>query len=160
MAAKLKDLGKIIAQALQSRPVLEEAGKMAIEAIPLRTRLGRGVVEPEGPSTPLPKLKPKTKSNRRLLQKKGELTGPDATPAKSGLNATGKLLSGLRYLIGKNRVEIRLADSTQEEKAQNLIKIDPRFQFMNLSSAEINRMIRAMSVKVTEILNRIKFDGL
>lgn len=160
MAAKLGDIGKIIATALQSKPVLEEAAKVVITSIPLRTRLGRGVQEPEGPSVPLPKLKAKTKSNRKFLQKRGELTGPNATPAKSGLNASGKLLTGLKYIITKGKIIVSLADATQENKAKNLLKIDSGFQFMNLSSAEINRMVKAMSVKITEILNRIKFDSL
>lgn len=160
MAAKLGDIGKIIAKALQSKAVLEEAGKVAVESIPLRTRLGRGVKEPEGPSIPLPKLKPKTKSNRKYLQEKGKLTGPNATPAKSGLNASGKLLTDMKYMVGRGKVEVRLANSEQENKLKNLLKIDPGFQFMNLSSAEVNRMIKAMSVKVTEILNKIKFDSL
>jgi hypothetical protein len=155
----LSDIGQIIADALGSKTVLEEAGKVLVESIPLRTRLGRGVMDPEGPTHPLPKLAVKTKSNRKLLDKQGKLTGPGATPAKSGLNQTGALLSGLRFAVGRGKLEVRLKDAEQEEKAQNVLKINPQFQFMNVSNAEMNRMIKAMSVKITEILNKIKFDG-
>lgn len=160
MGAKFSDIGKIIAQALQSKPVLEEGAKVIVEAVPLRTRLGKGVKEAEGPALPLPKLKTKTKSNRKLLAEKGELTGPGATPAKSGLNRTGDMLSGLKAIIKNGKFEIRLKDKQQEIKAGHVLKNNPDFAFMNISKAEMNRMIKAMSVKITEILSKIKFDSL
>jgi hypothetical protein len=157
---RLKDLGKIIQKALMSKPVLEAAAKTIIESVPTRTRLGKAVLEPEGPTVPLPVLKPKTKTNRKLLAKKGELTGPGARPAKSGLNAKGNLLSGLNAVINDKGIQIKLKDSKQEEKARNLINMDRGFTFMNLSRAEVNRMIKEMSKEVTKILNKIKFDSL
>lgn len=160
MAAKLSDIGKIITNALKSKTVLEVGGEIATESIKKRTRLGSGVKENLGPSHKLPKLKSKTVTNRKLLKEKGMLTGPNATPGKSGLNASGELLNNVEYNVGKGQLQIRLADPVQREKATNLIKIDPNFVFMNLSKPEFNRMLKAMSQKISEILSKIKFDKL
>lgn len=160
MGAKFKDIGKILAKALASKVVLEAGAKSIIESVPKRTRLGKGVKEAEGDATPLPALKPKTKTNRKGLKKRGELTGPGATPAKSGLNARGNLLSNLKAVVTPGKVAVKLQNSTQEEKAKALIAIDPGFTFMNVSRAEVNRMIKAMSEEVNKIIKKIKFDGL
>ncbi len=65
----------------------------------------------------------------------------------------------MKFAVGKGKLEVRLKNAEQEEKAQNVLSINPQFQFMNISNAEMNRMIKAMSVKITQILNRIKFDS-
>jgi hypothetical protein len=118
LGASLKDIGKIIAQALQSVPVLTEGGKAAVEAVQLRTRLGRGVQEEEGASQPLPKLKPKTKKNRKRLAKEGKLTGLGATPGKSNLTRTGQLLESLGFRVGKGHLEINLTNAEAKRKAE------------------------------------------
>lgn len=200
MAAKLSDIGKIIAQALKSKPVLEEAAKVAVESIQLRTRIGKGVLEPEGDATPLPALATKTKYNRKLLVEetkakvkvkksakerlkqlrrgnvKGALTSTKTKtvvtdrrfkkevdeknfrPAKSNLTVTGQLINSVKARVGKNKIEIFLDNELAQNKATWVQKIKPGFTFMNLSRAEVNRMIKAMSVEVTKILNKIRFD--
>jgi hypothetical protein len=159
LGAKLSDLGDIIAKALGSKAVLEVVGEVLVKSIPLRTRLGKAVLQEEGPTVPLPKLKDKTKYNRSIMKKRGELTGPGATPAKSGLNATGDLLTGLKFVATRNKLVVMLANREQELKAQNLLKIDPGYEFMNVSRPEMNRIIKAMAEKITDIIEKIKFDG-
>lgn len=158
MAGKLSDISRLIKKALTSKEVLEVGAKVAVESIPLRTRLGKGVNEPEGSTHLLPALKEKTKRNRRYLKSSGKLTGPGATPAKSGLNASGDLLTDMKYEIKSDSFDIKLADVKQEEKLKNLLKINKNFQFLNLSRAEVNRMIKAMSVEINKVLANIKFD--
>lgn len=159
MGAKFSDIGKIIAQAVGSKKVLEEAANILLESIPKRTRLGKGVKDAEGPTHQLPLLKQKTKYNRKLLAKDGKLTGPGATPAKSGLNKSGDLLNNLTSVVKKGEFDIKLKDTKEESKANYLLKIDPNYSFMNVSKAEMNRVIKAMSATITEILSRIKFDS-
>jgi hypothetical protein len=160
LGAKLKDIGKLITQALESKVVLDEGAKVLVESIPIRTRLGKGVKEAEGPTHALPNLKQKTKYNRKLLASKGELTGPGATPSKSGLNRSGDLLNSIKSIVTKGRIQVELNSNKEKQKAEHLLKIDPLYEFMNVSRAEMNRMIKAMSEKITEILNKVKFDSL
>lgn len=159
MGAKLSDIGDIILDALNSKEVLQAGADVALEAIPKRTRLGKGVVEAEGAATNLPQLKDKTKYNRGQLKKTGKLTGPGATPAKSGLNATGAMLSGMTAKIAGDNFTINLADDQQEKKAEYLIQQNRGFTFMNISNAELNRVVKAMSDAVAKILSRIDFDS-
>lgn len=160
MAAKLSDIGRIIEQALKSKTVLEAGGKSATRAIKKRTRLGKGVKENLGPSHKLPQLKTKTVTNRKLLKKKGELTGVGATPAKSAVNRSGEMIDSVNFGVGRGKLEIKLKGSKQEMKAQNLLKISSDYAFMNLSKAEFNRMIKSMSGAITQILKRINFNKL
>jgi hypothetical protein len=65
MAIKFSQLGDVILKAIESKTVLEEAGKVAVESIQKRTRVGKGVIEPEGNATPLPKLAKSTVEKRK-----------------------------------------------------------------------------------------------
>jgi hypothetical protein len=161
LAVKLSDIGKIIAKALQSKTVLDAAGASIAESIIKRTRLGRGVDIELGPSKPLKKLASKTVSNRKRLKEEGKLTGPNATPGKSGLNQSGDMLDSISYRVPtKGKLEIIFTDSEQQKKAKWIQEKDPRFNFFNVSKAEMNRAIREMSEAVTFILEKIKFDKL
>lgn len=160
MAAKLSDIGKIIEQALKSKRVLEAGGEEAVESIKKRTRLGKGVKENLGGSHKLPRLTTKTVTNRKLLKKKGELTGFGASPTKSAINRSGDTIDNVRFGVGKGKMVIDLKSNKAKTVAQNLLKIDPNYAFMNLSKAEFNRMIKKMSSVITEILKGIKFDKL
>lgn len=158
--AKLSDIGKIVTQALQSNTALNNAGKSMKRAITKRTRLGYGVSENGADRHKLPNLSPKTVENRKRLKKAGKLTGPKATPGKSGLNRTGEMLESIKYASGKGKLEIRLGDAKQEQKAQDLVDLNPNYEFMNLSKPEIVRMIKAMTGTILGILKKIKFTDL
>lgn len=99
MGAKLKDLPKIIEQALKSKPVLNAAGKSAVRAIQKRTRVGKGVADNLQPPQKLPPLSKTTKKIRNYLKKQGKLNGLGATPGKSNLTRTGQLISDITFKI-------------------------------------------------------------
>lgn len=160
MADKLSKITQIIKTAITKKSVLDAAGKSAVESIVKRTRLGRGVGKNLGSSSPLPRLKESTVKTRKYLKQKGQLTGPNATPAKSGLNRTGELLNSVEYKISSGSVNIELADKANKDKATDLIKIDKDYTFMNLSKPEFARMIKAMSDQVAKILKRININKL
>lgn len=147
MALKLNDIHKLVLSAIKrvsSKELLQEVGEVMTEDVKKRTRLGRGVNKPEGPSSLLKPLEPRTKTNRKALKKRGKLTGPGATPAKSGLNATGQMLDSLKVEAKTGSFTITL-DTEGARKAELVAQIDRnRFTFMNLSKGEVLRMIRLM----------------
>lgn len=157
--AKLSDIKDLIDNALKSKIVLEAGAEAAIRAIPTRTRLGKGVSDNLGPTNPLPALKNKTVRNRTRLKKIGQLTGPGATPKKSGLNKSGTLLDSLEVKIKPDGFEITVPPQ-EEKKVQALLKIDSKFQFMRLSAAEFNRVVTAMTKQVEQVIKKIKFTDL
>jgi len=157
--AKLSDIGRLISQALKSNKILDAGGKAAVRAIPKRTRLGKGVRENLGQTHKLPALKTKTVKNRTRLKKTGKLTGKGATPKKSGLNSSGKMLDSLKYGVGRGTLEIKL-EKDQERKATALTKVNNDFVFMNLSAAEFKRVLKAMTKQIEQALKKVKFTDL
>jgi len=157
--AKLTDITSIIRKAIESKRVLEAAATVAIRSIPKRTRLGKGVQNNLGPTHKLPNLKTKTVKNRSRLKKLGQLSGQGATPKKSGLNKSGDMLDSLTSNVGRGKVEIKL-EPNQQDKANALLKIDPKYQFMRLSAAEFKRVLKAMTKQIEQALSRVKFTDL
>lgn len=157
--SSLSDIDKIIRQALSTAAVKDAIGKSATRQIKTRTRTGKGVEKNLEKSQKLPGLKPKTKTRRRQLKRAGGLTGRGATPAKSNLTRSGKLVDSVQYERTADGVEIKL-DRSQEEKAQALIQINRGYTFMKLSKAEFNRVVKAVQGTVNGILNRINFNKL
>lgn len=157
--AKLSDISKIIEDAFNSQEITEAIGKAASRAIVTRTRTGRGVSANLETSKPLPRLKENTKRVRRYLKKKGELTGPGATPGKSALNRSGKLLESVNYVAKPGEVVISVSAS-QAKKVEYLININSDYRFMNLSKAEFNRAVKAASGVLKSILSRLTFNNL
>lgn len=161
MGVNLRDLGKFVLNALKSKRVLEEAGKVAVESIKKRTRLGKAVIEDEGAAVSLPKLKNKTKKNRKAIKKDPTKVLDEAfTPSKSNFTLTGHTVDSIRYGVGQGKILIDLDNEYARIKAENALKIDSGYQFMNLSRAEVNRMIKVMSEEIVNILNKIKIDKL
>lgn len=126
-----------------------------------RTRLGNGVIENLAPTHKLKKLKTSTVKERRRLKKIGFLTGPGATPAKSGLNRTGSLLEDIKLNVQKARVQFKLGTTDNVKKAQNLkkiVKTGNRYVFMNLSNAEfksfLKSVVRQTQFKINQLLSR------
>lgn len=158
MALKLTDIDKIVLSAvkkLTNKDNLEDIGNILAEDVKKRTRLGRGVPKSEGETIKLKPLEPKTKLNRKLLKKQGKLTGPNATPAKSGLNQTGQMLESLTVKSKLANFTIEL-DAEGKRKAELVAKIDKqRFTFMNFSKAEVKRMIRLMEESIKNIAKTI-----
>jgi hypothetical protein len=150
MANKLTDISLLVQSAvdeIKDKNNLKEAAENTIERIQQRTRLGKGVNKPEGSATPLKKLEPKTVEVRKSLKSAGKLTGKGASPAKSGINRTGKTLDSMHSVSKKGEVTIQL-DKEGERVATEVQAIDPqRFTFMNLSKAEVTAMVKELEEK-------------
>ena len=157
--AKLSDLGRIVTQALQSKDVLEAAGEIAIERIPKRTRLGKGVKENLGVTHTLPQLTERTVKIRQKLKKRGALLGPGATPKKSAINRTGEALNSIGFTVKTGELDIHL-DPSQQAKVDDLIRINPNYSFMKLSKAEFSAMLKAINNRINRILSRINITDL
>jgi len=157
--SKLSDLPKLIEELLKSKIILEKAGQIAVERIPKRTRLGNGVRENLGDSHKLPPLKESTVKIRKDLQKQGRLTGPLATPKKSGINRTGKALNSIKAISQPGHLEITL-DKSQQAKVDDLIKINPDYSFMKLSKPEFKAVFKAITDQIDRIVKRIRFTDL
>jgi hypothetical protein len=133
---------------------LKVAADAAIDHMKKRTRLGKGVKEPEGKTTSLKKLEPSTVEIRKSLRKQGKLTGPGATPGKSGINRTGKTLESLNTKALDGSVTIQL-DQEGERVASELIKIDKDFTFMNLSKVEVKTMTEILEKAVATAAKKL-----
>lgn len=151
----IEDIGKILSNAVKAvsnKRTLDKVGEDLVERIKTRTRLGKGVKKPEGVAHQLPTLQPKTKRNRKSLKRSGKLTGPGATPAKSGINRTGETLESLDHEVGNKEIKIRL-NSRGERVASELINQDRDFTFMNVSKPELNSIVETLD---KEIQKKIK----
>lgn len=150
----ITDLDKIIKKALEvatSKETLNKLGENLVDRIKKRTRLGNGVKENEGGSHKLPSLKPKTVTRRKQLKKAGDLTGPRATPAKSGVNRSGQMLESMDHKVSSSTIEIGL-DQEGTRKATDLIKQNPDFTFMNVSKAEVAGLADILENEITKKL--------
>jgi hypothetical protein len=158
MAINLEDIKGLLLEAIdivQDKKTLEEAGKELVPEIQKRVRIGKGVNKPEGSPTALKPLEPKTKLIRKDLKRKGLLSGPGATPAKSGVNRTGKTLEGMHAEAKDGELEIKLTGDGQRV-ALELAKIDSqRFTFMNLSKGETKRLVDFLEDKVKSLSKKL-----
>lgn len=154
--ASLKDLPRIVKNLIEQEVILEEGAKVIRERIPKRTRLGNGVRQNLGPTHKLPKLKPTTVKIRKSLKKKGALTGPGATPAKSGFNRTGDTLENLNVSVTKKQISVEL-DDNDKAKLQDAINLNSDYQFMRLSAAEFKEVLRAITKKLEEAIKKVNF---
>lgn len=150
-----KKLPQIIKETLDKK-LLDDIGNTSVSRIRKRTRTGKGVKENDGPTHKLPSLKPSTIKRRQNLKSKGKLTGPGATPARSGVNQTGKTLNEMNYKVkGRDSVEIRLSPEG-EKRAENIIGINSNYEFMNLSKSEIKALIKIVEEKIISVINKLK----
>lgn len=159
MGAKLKDIGKIISQAFKSKRILDAAGASMTESIVKRTRLGKGVQDNKENPTKLKKLETSTVRRRKQLKKAGQLTGPNATPGKSGLNRTGEMLNDVNYKASRGKLDIFFKTEKSREKAFWVQKNNPDFKFFFVSKPEFNRALKVITKEIQEALSKIKFDG-
>lgn len=158
--ATLNDLSKAIGEIQQytkTRRFLQQIGKVLVDRIRVRTRLGKGVKEENGNNFrnphSLPRLKQQTVSRRQRLRRAGGLTGFGATPAKSGLNRSGKLLDRLHFKIEGRELIITL-DPRGKIIAEKLMEDNPDWEFMNLSKPEFNYLVDTISKDVERIIRR------
>jgi hypothetical protein len=133
---RISKLAQEAIDAATSKETLTSLGNALADKVKNRTRLGRGVKKDGAASHALPKLKEKTVVNRKRLKERGKLTGPGATPAKSGINRTGTTLESMTSKVTQNSIEIKL-DSSGERVTKELIGLSDEFTFMNLSKPEI-----------------------
>jgi hypothetical protein len=150
MANKLTDIPLIVQSVvdeIKKKDNLQEAGDLVVERVKTRTRLGKGVITSGGTATPLKALEPTTVEIRKSLKNQGKLTGPGATPAKSGINRTGSTLESLHAIASDSKVVIQL-DVEGEKVAKRLLDLDRNgFTFMNLSKAELKAMADLLEEK-------------
>ena len=158
--AKLSDLPKIVEKAIRSKTVLEAVGKSIERSVRRRTKTGKGVRNNLDSPHPLPRLKEKTVANRKQLKRKGKLTGQGATPRKSNLTQTGKMLDNIESIPFRGGVEIRLKDRSERNKAADLQKLDRDYTFMRVSKQEFTRAVSSATSLIAQILRRIRFDDI
>ena len=148
-------LPKIISETID-KSLLDDIGNTSVSRIRKRTRSGRGVKENDGPTHKLPALKPKTVKERSRLKGKGQLTGPGATPGRSGVNRSGKTLNEMNYsVVNRSEVEIKLSP-TGVKRAQTVAEVNPDYEFMNLSKSEIKALVKIVEEKVIQVINKLK----
>lgn len=159
MADKLSDINKLIQVAIdtmKSKETMETLGKELSERIVKRTRLGKGVNKNLDPPHPLPQLKKNTVTRRKALRKKGQLTGPRATPAKSGLNRTGKMLNDVVSVAKESELTIKLDSPESNKKARDLIDLNRNYTFLNVSKPEFKGMIKSFQEILNKVLAKLK----
>lgn len=158
MAIKLTDIDKLLKvtiDTLKSKKTLQKLGDETSERIVKRTRLGKGVMENLADAHPLPQLKDSTKKERKRLKKAGRLTGPRATPAKSGLNRTGEMLGDVKAKAQKGDLKIILNSAESKKKAEDLIKLNQGFTFLNISNAEFKGMLKSFSSILQKVIKQV-----
>lgn len=148
---------KEISRAGTNKRLLRNIAKTLVKRIRTRTRLGKGVKPAIGDDFQkthrLSRLKESTIQRRRRLKRAGGLTGPQAQPARSGINRTGRTLNRLHFSIFGNKLEIKL-DQMGEKIVEHLLDIDPEFDFMNLSAAEFRFIIDEIEKEINKIIKR------
>ena len=88
-----------------TKKCLRELAPQAVRMIKERTRKGKGLSDGDKPiQVPMPALAPSTIKRRKYKE-----LGPHATPRKSNLNETGKMVSALRVKAIKNGFRIFLS---------------------------------------------------
>jgi hypothetical protein len=150
----LGDISKLAKKAVdeaKSEKTLKKLATDLVERVQKRTRLGRGVKKEEGPTHVLPRLKNKTINERKRLRRQGDLTGPGATPTKSGINRSGDTLESMHAEVDKGKIEIKL-DAKGTKVARELETLDEGFTFMNLSSAEVKSAISFIERIINNVL--------
>lgn len=145
-----------IDQLVKSKTFKVRMSKSLINRIRRRTRLGKGVKEARSgfsKAHDLPRLKKQTVARRKRLKRAGGLTGPGATPGKSGLNRSGKLLNNMHYKIKREYLLLSL-DKRGKVIADDLIEKNPDWEFFNLSQAEFNFLRSEIQREVNKLLKR------
>lgn len=150
-----RDMKKVFAE-LEKPELMKELGDAAAERLVKRTRLGRGVAEPEGESFPLKPLSDGYKEARK--KNKGDLSEL-TSPGKSNLTRTSQMLSSIKALK-PNRGTIKIAPTgkrsesnlTNEDVAGYVSRERP---FLNLSKPEVAGLTRLVREKIDEILSRL-----
>lgn len=158
--ADLNDLSNFaddIKRLQQNKAFLRKVGRLLTNRIRLRTKLGRGAKAPTGdtfrPSHKLPALKQSTKQRRRRLNREGKLTGRGATPARSGVNRSGKTLGFMHFRVKGRELNIKL-DPRGIKVQDHLVEINPDYEFFNLSRAEFKFLVSLIGKELEKIANR------
>jgi hypothetical protein len=81
-------------------------------------------------------------------------------PAKSNLTFTGEMIRSVDYKVGDKEVDIFLKDNESQRKAEAVLKINPNYEFMNLSEVEVKRIITTIAKELKIILKKLTFSGL
>lgn len=156
--ADFSDVFAQVAQAVRKvksdQALKKKLAEEALESVQRRTKLGRGVNKPEGPSNKLPTLKTKTVSTRKSLKRSGKLSS-SATPTKSNITRSGKTLGSMKSKIKSDGFDINL-DKRGERVAKDLIAIDKDYTFMNLSKAEVKRLVKIIEQQIQQFVGKIK----
>ena len=90
---------------LQSKKNLDKLGTELVKEIQVRTQLGKGVDKSEGKAQKLKAIKPATKTARKRMKKRGELSSK-TTPARSNLTATGDMVESIDHKVKKGSLLI------------------------------------------------------
>ena len=168
-----RDMAKVFEEIAKPDSLLE-IGKFAADRIVKRTRLGRGVAEPEGEAAPLKPLseayvearKREREAGRgkggRFVKGAGKLSSL-TSPKKSNLTRTDQMLSSIKPERPK-RGSVTITPTgtrkegslTNEEVAGYVSRERP---FLNLSKAEVAGVTRLIRERIDEILQRLGLTG-
>lgn len=141
-------LAKQLEQTLKdilSEKNLEKIAQDIVDQIVLRTKLGKGVSQAEGPEKPLEKLSTSYKKQRKSLQSKGKLH-ETTTPTRSNLTQTGEMLDSIRYKINGEEITIYIEGEFNNKKAN--WQVDQKRSFLNISSVQKKRLINLINTQI------------
>jgi len=134
-------------QELLSPSNLKKIGDDIAEKIVLRTRLGNGLDVEQGEPTKLKPLSPKYIEQRKTMQL-SEL----ASPKKSNLTQTGKMLSDVISKVTGNIINITFKSDDSKDKAR--WNSEKGRTFMNISRVQVERLTNDIQKQIRQILKK------
>lgn len=132
---------------IESKKSMDDLGKVLVEQIQLRTKLGKGVDKPEGKSKRFKPLKDSTKKARRNAARKGKLSG-DTSPAKSNLTFSGDMIDSINHKAKKKSVKLKV----DEVYAKFVAEDRP---FMNLSKTQVKETIEKLQDDLVKLITKL-----
>lgn len=158
MAIKLKDFAKNFEKQMNkalekatSDKVLKEGKDLVVSDMKKRITLGYGVDRTGGSKKKFEKLSDSYVVQRRRDKKKGKL-GKNATPKKSNLHKSGKMIEeDLDGIVEGKRIIIGMQTDRSAKIAAFVEKKRP---FLNLSKGEVKRITKFFQTQITEIFRK------
>lgn len=145
---------KEAADKAMNRAFRNALSKLMAKQMRIRTRVGKGVKEFEGPTYSLSSVKRTAKYEklRTRWKKSGDLAS-STSPRKHNLTKSGELLDSIYGKATTDGFSINVRDERTDGKRNSKIIDGQRKlgrEFLNLSKAEMRQMRRAIRKKITQ----------
>lgn len=158
MAIKLKDFAKNFEREMNKalekatgKQVLEEGKDLVVSDIKKRVTLGYGVERTGGTKKRFDRLSSSYVTQRRRDKKKGKL-GKNATPKKSNLHKSGKMIE--EDLDGVVDGKTIIIGMQTDRSAKIAAFVEKKRPFLNLSKGEVKRITKFFQSQITEIFRK------